>query len=79
MIEHALKIRRATGRVGIPSLVLLSCCPMVLLFDCIGTPGPRKLPTAEVAKSPWRPFGAPRLDFFDFSDHKFRIDFWIDF
>ena len=35
----------------------------VLLSYSIGAPGPRNGPFVEVAKSPWRPFGAPRLDF----------------
>ena len=36
---------------------------MILLSYCIGTALAQKLHTIEQSKSPWRPFGAPRLDF----------------
>ena len=60
----------AQGRVGIPSLVVLSCCKSIFLSYCLGTQGPRNGTPARHPKSLLRPLGTPRPDFLDFFAHR---------
>ena len=72
MCHHPDPRHRQTNSPGLwPSSVSgspLDCLAVktILLSYCIGTPLAQKLHIIEYAKSPWRPFFAPRLDFCDF-------------